>query len=128
MFPKACVTIVVMCVLSCDESPASLDTFQTRDVPAVGTRCEIVLRPDLLVGRDEFITPQQAQDNVNGSKDSVWGRFVAINDDWIIIDMDIIRMDVKDGKTTTYGDAGITQRHRYWVPREHVLYLRVWTE
>ena len=100
----------------------------TIGAPPVGTLCEIVLRPDVLAGRDKLITPHPTQDNANGSKDSVWGRFAAINESWIIVDVSDIRADVKDGRVTTYGDAGVGQKYRYWVPREHVLFLRVWTE
>lgn len=111
------------------ESEASLGGAALGAGPVEGALCEIVLRPDVLEGWDDsFITPGPTRDNAVGSKDSVWGKYVAMHDDWIVVDMADILMDKEDGSVTTYGEAGIKQTYRYWVPRERVLYFRVWTE
>jgi hypothetical protein len=72
--------------------------------PARGAACTVVFRRELL-GVDQMAPGPRT---VNGVENYVSGRFIMMNDDWIVI----------AGSTDL--DAG--QR---WVPREHVLMLEL---
>lgn len=72
--------------------------------PARGALCTVVFRRELL--GVEAMEPQPAV--VNGVQNYVAGRFVLMNDDWIVL------------AGTAEGDA-----RQQWIPRANVLLLRV---
>jgi hypothetical protein len=71
--------------------------------PARGAMCTVVLRRELL--GIERMSPTPAE--VNGVSNAVHGRFVLMNDQWLVLDSDA---------------AGEPQQ---WIPRENVLLLKV---
>jgi hypothetical protein len=71
--------------------------------PARGAMCEVVLRRELL--GIERMSPRPAE--VNGVSNAVYGRFVLMNDQWLVLGGDA---------------AGEPQQ---WIPKENVLLLKV---
>jgi hypothetical protein len=71
--------------------------------PARGAMCTVVLRRELLGIERMGPTPGE----VNGVSNAVYGRFVLMNDQWLVLGSDA---------------AGEPQQ---WIPRENVLLLKV---
>jgi hypothetical protein len=71
--------------------------------PARGAMCTVVLRRELLGIERMSPTPGE----VNGVSNAVYGRFVLMNDQWLVLGSDT---------------AGEPQQ---WIPRENVLLLKV---
>jgi len=69
--------------------------------PAAGTQCTAILRKDELGLDSSRLMPMEIQ----GVTNYVRGKFVQLNDDWIVL-------------TTP-------EEQQLWIPREHVLLLRV---
>lgn len=71
--------------------------------PARGAHCTVVLRRELLGIERMDASPA----TINGVANSVWGPFVLMNDQWIVLG------GQREGQP------------QQWIPREHVLLLRV---
>jgi len=69
--------------------------------PAVGAQCTILYRKEELGATTNRLTPVQ----IEGVSNDVQGKFVKLNDDWIVL--------VAPGG------------QQLWVPRDHVLLMRV---
>jgi hypothetical protein len=116
--------MVALCVTSCDSDEDAIN-HSTSTIP-VGAKCEIVLRGDIVAGLDRMITAQPTSENMNGSKDSVWGRIVNVDKDWIVISLSDIRVEIDGNSTRTFGEAGKLQEYEYYVPRSNVAFIRIW--
>jgi hypothetical protein len=73
--------------------------------PARGAECTIVLRRELLGIERMDASPT----SVNGIANSIGGPFVLMNDQWIVL------------------DGSSEGQPQQWIPREHVLLLKVET-
>jgi|GEM_PF-1719919 len=69
--------------------------------PTVGTQCTVIFRNEELGLEQAMLTPMV----IDGVQNSVRGTFVKINDDWVVL--------------------ASAQGEQFWVPREHVLLLRI---
>jgi len=96
--------------------------------PPIGAKCQVALRADALGAIDRMITPRHTDGDINGSEDSVWGTLVRVDEHWVVVSLADIRVEEKDGRTTTFGNAGVKQQYQYWIPKISVLYLRVWED
>jgi hypothetical protein len=113
---------LAFCMTSCDNDE---DAISHSTIP-VGVKCEIVLRGDIVEGLDRMITAKHTSDNMNGSKDSVWGRVHEVNKDWVAVSLADIKVEVNGTKTTTLGAAGRLQEYVYYVPQQNIAYIRTW--
>ena len=104
--------ILILCMVAFSVTGCGKDedaiNHSTSTVP-VGVKCEIVLRGDIVAGLDRMITAHATSENMNGSKDSVWGRVHEVNKDWIAVSLADIKVEVNGNGTRTFGDAGRLQ-------------------
>jgi hypothetical protein len=91
-----------------------------------GDKCEIVLRGDALQGLGRMVTPKHTSENIDGSKDSVFGRILKLDKDWIAVSLADIRVEIGEGSMTTFGTAGRLQEYVYYIPMSSIAYIRTW--
>ena len=115
---------VASCLTSCDNDEDPIG-HSTSTIP-IGVKCEIVLRGDIVNGLDRMITAKHTSENMNGSKDAVWGRVHEVNEDWVAVSLADIEVEVNGDKTTTFGTAGRLQEYVYYIPRQNIAYIRTW--
>ena len=118
------ISCMLLCVTGCDDNK-NASSHRTSTIP-VGVKCEIVLRGDVVADLDRMITAKNTSENMNGSKDSVWGRVYEVNKDWIAVSLADIKVEVDGDKTTTFGTAGRLQEYVYYVPQQNIAYIRTW--
>lgn len=94
----------------------------------VGAKCQIVLDGASLNAYEGYVTPRHTDGNINGSKDSVWGRLVSFGEDWVVVRLAKVRVEEKNGSVKTSGTAGIQQQYKYWIPRSNIAYVRTWKD
>ncbi len=116
----------VLATAGCERSSAAAAQTASAATPRAGAVCEVVFVPEDLAGRDKWITSRATRDNINGSKDSAWGRFVSMDDEWIVLEATNIKMDTAKSSQTTYGKAGELDSYEFWIPRDRILYMRAW--
>jgi hypothetical protein len=113
---------LLFCMTSCDNDNDSTD-HGVSTIP-IGVKCEIVLRGDIVAGLDRMITDKHSSENMNGSRDSVWGRVHEVNKDWVAVSLADIKVEVDGNKITTFGAAGRLQEYIYYVPQKNIAYIR----
>ena len=88
-------------ILLADYSERAARKAREMLAPALGANCIVILRPEELGTRQALLTPGE----VDGVSSSIQGKFVQLNDQWIVLD---------------FGND-----KQVWVPRERVLLFRV---
>ncbi len=91
----------------------------------VGSVAEVMLRSELIDG-GRALTPPNTSGSLERSETSITGTIVSSDEDWIVVEVEHIRVDrLPGGAVKTYGDSGVRARTRYLVPRENILAVRV---
>jgi len=117
---------IVFCGTGCKKNgnttihSASITTIPT------GMKCEIILRGDVVQGLDRMVTPNHTSENINGSKDSVYGCILNVGKDWVAVSLVDIKVEQNGNATTTFGAAGRLQEYVYYVPQQNIAYIRTW--
>ncbi len=113
---------ILFCATSCEKAGSSEVQSTINSAIQIGTECEIVLR-DIIQGSDRMITPSHTRENINGSKDSVYGRILKVDKDWVTVSLASIKVG-PNGET--YGTAGIQREYVYYIPQQNIAFIRTW--
>jgi hypothetical protein len=114
---------LLLCATSCEKAGSSAVHSTGNTFLPIGMECEIILRGDAIQGFDRMITPRHTRENINGSKDSVYGRILEVDNDWVTVSVANIKVG-PNGET--YGDAGIQKEYVYCVPQRNIAFMRTW--
>jgi hypothetical protein len=71
--------------------------------PPIGVKCQVALRADTLGAIDRIITPRHTDGSINGSKDSVWGKLVRIDEHWVVVSLADCRVPGRQAQARTSG-------------------------
>jgi len=118
--------LVVLFASSCENHGGTEGHSAVTNAISNGDKCEIVLRGDALQGHGRMVTPKRTSENIDGSKDSVFGRILKLDEDWIAVSLADIRVEIGEGSITTFGPAGRLQEYVYYIPMSSIAYIRTW--